>query len=239
MKLPPCLSLGNTDGRVEDVNGSPATGSTTRVPRQSHVETQCDNSVSTARGHHVQWSASPWSAETFENAVLESLHTSTTDSILQWPHFDAFSSLRTNALTNFELERARPAMRVRSGMGHPYVSEDRLRSILDKFAHGVNFWFPTLAERHYYRMPAMLSADSIVDGDDGETCLALLTMALGCAGEVSGGLAEQVELSDEDVARRSQSKVLGDMYFNAALRRLYAAHAEISPTAAHCLLFTA
>ena len=187
----------------------------------------------------MQRSASPWSAETFENAVLDSMHTSTTESILQWPHFDVFSSLRAKALTNFELERARPAMKVRSRVGHQYLSEDRLRSILDKFAHGVNFWFPTLAEHHYCRMPAMLSCDSSVDGDDAETCLALLTIALGCAGEVSGGLAKQVELSDEEAVRRSQSKALGDMYFNAALQRLYAAHAEITSTAAHCLLFTA
>ncbi|KLU85812.1 hypothetical protein MAPG_04832 [Magnaporthiopsis poae ATCC 64411] len=39
-------------------------------------------------------SSEPHNPNSLENAVLDSMHTSTTESILQWPHLDALPSLR-------------------------------------------------------------------------------------------------------------------------------------------------
>lgn len=82
-------------------------------------------------------------------------------------------------------------------------------------------------------------ADNLLEDDTPESCLALLTMALGCASNMVDGLTTQAAFNDETQVHRSRNKSLGDMYFDAALKKLHVAHTEISPTATHCLFFIA
>lgn len=113
-----------------------------------------------------------------------------------------------------------------------------MRGILRKFETTANFWFPTLTHKLLWNMRSDLSSDDATQ-DDAETCLALLTMALGCAAEVTAGLLDKTDLNEDEQDSRRESKALGDMFFDAALQRLYAAHANVNATAAHCLLFAA
>lgn len=166
------------------------------------------------------------------------MHTSTTESILQWPHFDAFPSLRNDCISNFELEQSQPPIKIRNQNCHVYVSNDDISQILNAFRRKVNFWYPTMS---YSQLEAVHSAvaDGSLEADTPEVCLSLLTMALGCASNVVDGLTSQAAFNEEVLMHRTRNKSLGDMYFDAALKKLHVAHTEISPTATHCLFFIA
>lgn len=182
-------------------------------------------------------------ANNLENAVLDSMHTSTTESVLQWPHFDGFPSLRHDYAPIFHLEQSRPAFRTRPMSMCPYAPAGEVDSVLDAFEHGVNFWYPTVsrAQVRSVRLVMVDSGGGSGEGEGGETqrCLALLTMALGCASQVIGGLAEGVAMGEGEWERRRARREVGDRYFDCVMRMLHVAHTDVSPAAAHCLLFVA
>ncbi|KAK3355524.1 hypothetical protein B0H65DRAFT_50592 [Neurospora tetraspora] len=125
-----------------------------------------------------------------ENAVLESRRTSTTESILQWPHFDVFPSLRNDYTSIFHLEQSRPRIRTKTAYIHPYMTEEEVDSILGAFEHAVNFWYPTTSRDQLQDARTMITNGNFDDDDGLRVCLALLTMALGCASKVTAGLME-------------------------------------------------
>ena len=174
----------------------------------------------------------------FENAVLDSMHTSTTQSILQWPHFDVFPSLRAYDISIFHLEQKRDQLTTRSNLIYPYIAMEDIDSILDSFEHSINSWYPTMSQSQLHKIRAMLNSgvppDDSVDG-----CITLLTMALGCANQVTAGLATGPFLTQSEERRRILKRKMGDIYFQSALKMIYVAHLDISSTATQCLFFVA
>ncbi|KAK1538744.1 C6 zinc finger domain-containing protein [Colletotrichum costaricense] len=190
--------------------------------------------------HHPQRTpiSEPQYQNNFENAVLDSMHTSTTESVLQWPHFDAFPNMRDGYVPIFHLEQSRPAVKTRATPVYPYVTAEDIDEIIESFEHTINFWYPTMS-RNQLEQVRNLIADGIPEGDSILVCLALLTMALGCVGLVTTGLASTSSLSEEDRKRRASKRAMGDMYFDSVLKKLHVVHTNVGSTATHCLFFTA
>ncbi|KAK3947841.1 hypothetical protein QBC32DRAFT_374004 [Pseudoneurospora amorphoporcata] len=59
-----------------------------------------------------------------ENAVLESRHTSTIESILQWPHFNVFPTLRNDYTSIFHFEQSRPRIKTKTANLFPNFDDD-------------------------------------------------------------------------------------------------------------------
>ncbi|GJC90783.1 echinocandin B biosynthetic cluster transcription factor ecdB [Colletotrichum liriopes] len=174
----------------------------------------------------------------FENAVLDSMHTSTTESVLQWPHFDAYSTMRDGYVPIFHLEQSRPAVKTRSTSMYPYVTSEDIEGIVGSFEHTINFWYPTMSRGQLDQVRNLIS-DGIPEEDSILVCLALLTMALGCVSQVTAGLASGAVLNEEERKRRAARKAMGDMYFDSVLKKLHVVHTNVGSTATHCLFFTA
>lgn len=179
-------------------------------------------------------------ANNLENAVLDSMHTSTTESVLQWPHFDVFPSLRHNYISIFHLEQSRPPFRTRQMSMCPYASAGEVDAVFDAFEHGLNFWYPTVSRAQMKSMRAVMvhSSGEELEGGETQTCLALLTMALGCASQVIGGLTDGAAMTEEEWERRRARRELGDRYFDCVMR-MHVSYTDVSPAATHCLLFIA
>lgn len=192
--------------------------------------------------HHRQQTplSEPHHSNSLENAVLDSWHTSTTESLLQWPHFDVFPSLRDDYVSIFQLEQSRPPVRMRTSTMYPYVTAEDVDSIVDSFEHAVNFWYPTMSQKQLKKTRTIVT-DGVFDEDGPSTCLALLTMALGCASQVTAGLTTNAgNLSEEEGRkRRASRRAMGDVYFDGVLKKLHFAHTHVSSTATHCLFFVA
>lgn len=170
---------------------------------------------------------------------MDSWHTSTTEAVLNWPHFDVFPSLRDDYIPIFQLEQSRRPVRTRASTMYPYVTAEDVNGILESFKHAVNFWYPTMSRSQLERMRAIITSGSF-DEEGPYACLALLTMALGCASEVIAGLTMGTEmLSEDEKKRKAERRAMGDMYFDSALKKLYVAHTDVSSTATHCLFFAA
>ncbi|KAJ9155864.1 C6 zinc finger domain-containing protein, partial [Coniochaeta hoffmannii] len=172
------------------------------------------------------------------------------NSVLQWPHFDALPSLRQNYHPIFHLERSRrPAFRTRPMSMCPYASPHEVDAVFDAFERGVNFWYPTVSRAQLAGMRRALVVDpqgevGLGPGEETERCLALLTMALGCASQVIGGLAgggreAEMAMGEGEWERRRARREMGDRYFDCVMRMLHVAHTDVSPAATHCLLFVA
>lgn len=176
-----------------------------------------------------------------ENAILDSLHNSTTESILSWSHLDAFPTIRQNYASIFQLEQSRPALATRTNSMYPYISPVDLDAILDSFQRTVNFWYPVLSLSHLGSTRDLV-ANNLLEGTDLVTsCCAQLVMALGCAGEVVTGLvhSEDTIPSREEMDFRRARKAMGDLYFDGALRAMHMVHAEMSCMAVQSLFFAA
>ncbi|KAI6383304.1 hypothetical protein MCOR25_000224 [Pyricularia grisea] len=204
-------------------------------------------------------------SNSLENAVLDSMHTSTTESILQWPHFDVFPSLRRDYVSIFTLERGRRPPRARGGSSQPQpprVTPKEVGRILDSFQGAVNLWYPTASVAQLERCRAIAVAEGVGsaspglereeaengdededdDDDDDEddqhavdSCLASLVMALGCASQVVAGLVDGHVLSDEEMRFRRARRRLGDLYFDQVLRSIHVVHTAVGSAATHCL----
>lgn len=166
------------------------------------------------------------------------MHTSTTESVLQWPHFDQFPSLKADYIPIFHLEQSRHALVVASSPIYPYVTQEDVASILDSFQQNVNFWYPTLSQSQIKRISQSLSAGAPTD-DSIDSCLAMLVMALGCASQVTSRLNTETPLTSEDRRNRQSRRTIGDIFFEGALKRLHVANLVVNSTSAQCLFFVA
>lgn len=119
---------------------------------------------------------------------------------------------------------------------YPYVAAEDIDNILDSFEHNANFWYPTLSQSQLDKSRAMLKSEGPID-DSLDACLALLTMALGCASQVTTGLTENERLTDQEARRRVSKRKMGDLYFDSALKKLHVAHLSVTSTATQCLFF--
>lgn len=164
------------------------------------------------------------------------MHTSTTESILQWPHLKAFSSLHTNYVPTFQLEKSQPSLVIKKTVSYPYLTAEDTTAILDSFSHHVNFWYPTLSQSQLQQIRLSFGC-SVPDEDSVAACLGLLTMALGCASQVTASLNTESGLSDTQLQNRLLKRRIGDSYFQGALKMIHLAHLEISSEATQCLFF--
>jgi hypothetical protein len=171
------------------------------------------------------------------NAVLAPLHTSATESILEWPSFDDFPALRfEDGVSIFHLEHLRPAVPEKPAALYPYVSSDVVERIVNTFQRNINFWYPTMSKSKIRDLEAKINVGNL--DHSCHSCLALLLMALGCACDSIATVFTGGEVDMEDTEYQRQRRAMGEMYFDGAMKRLHTAHFETSTDAAHCLLFT-
>lgn len=175
--------------------------------------------------------------ETLQNAVLDSMHTSTTESILQWSHFDVFPSLRQMYVSIFTLEQSRAPVHMRQSTMIPYASSTDIDKIVSIFEHTINFWYPTVSQSKLKDTRSQMSSGQVDDSTS--SCLAFLIMALGCASQATSGMSNSVNLSDEEMDYRASRKSMADMYFDGLLKKLHIVHMEMSATAVQCLFLVA
>ncbi|KAF5237861.1 hypothetical protein FANTH_10575 [Fusarium anthophilum] len=173
-----------------------------------------------------------------ENAVLDSMHTSTTESILQWPHFDVFPLLRHDGDSIFYLEQARPPLAVASNPMYPYVDAEDITSMLEAFERNINFWYPSMSQEQLGNIRATLQT-GMPSEDTVHSCLCLLTLALGCASQAAEDLRFTAEPDVAEKDRRLRKRKLGDIYFQLALKKLHVAHLQVDSESTQCLFFTA
>ncbi|KAF5640032.1 sugar transporter (hexose transporter) [Fusarium tjaetaba] len=161
-----------------------------------------------------------------ENAVLDSMHTSTTESILQWPHFDVFPLLRHDGDSIFYLEQARPPLVVASNPMYPYVDAEDITSMLEAFERNINFWYPSMSQEQLGNIRATLQT-GMPSEDTVHSCLCLLTLGLGCASQAAEDLRFTAEPDAAEKDRRLRKRKLGDIYFQLALKKLHVAHLQV------------
>ncbi|KUI57387.1 hypothetical protein VP1G_04701 [Cytospora mali] len=171
------------------------------------------------------------------------MHTSTTESVLQWPHFDVFPSLGSDYVSIFELEQSRPQFKMRAtGIMYPFVTDEEMDAILGAFQHNANFWYPTMSQHQLEKVRLMVKCCNagVAEEQSVEGCLTFLTMALGCASQTVAGLVSpRTAMTDEELKMRRKRRETGDFYFDHALRRLHIVHMDVGSTATQCLFFTA
>ena len=173
-----------------------------------------------------------------DNAVMSPSHTSNTELVLQWPHFEPFPFIRQLlAESMFQLENHRSPIPSRQ-VSHPYSSEEDVDRLLSSFQRVINTAYPVMSIFRLTQLRAKLSSGDL---DDSLTsCLALLTMALGCTGEVITGMREADHQSLVAlVPQFTRFRFLGHVYFDAAIRKIYQAYAHTNTVAAQCLLSAA
>lgn len=166
------------------------------------------------------------------------MHTSTTEAVLQWPHFDQYTSLRNDYRSIFHLERTRPQLELSPSTIFPYVTQEDIRIIISAFQHNLNFWYPTVSRNQLHSVHAsMMSGDPTDNSLD--SCLSLLIMALGCASQVTADLSHDSSSPMADPRYRASRRKIGDKYFEAALKMLHIAHLTVNSVSAQCMLFVA
>ena len=173
-----------------------------------------------------------------ENATISALHTSTTESILAWPHIDAFPSLSLQQGSSiFDLEHSRPPIASRRHSAYPYTTTSEVLKIVLQFQESVNFFYPFVAKAQLDALPTLLATGDLDDST--QSCFVLLVMALGCAAEgIKSKLASYGHSSSEQEYIQQRS-ALSYVYFDLALKRLHLAHLETSIQSTQCLLLAA
>lgn len=172
------------------------------------------------------------------NATLSAFHASTTESILAWPHFDDFPSLREDhSLSVFHLESSRAPLAPRATTVHPYASRSEIDRVLQSFQRNVNFWYPTMSVAQAAEVQVHIAAGMFADSV--KSCLALLVMALGCASELVRSYEEHEDPDSDELELRSHRCAMGQLYFDCAFKKIYLAQAECTVDAVQSLFFTA
>ncbi|TPX18492.1 uncharacterized protein E0L32_011605 [Thyridium curvatum] len=218
------LALPTACSSAESFSSSPCTDVTQRFPQPQQQRTPV------SEVHQLN---------SLENAVLDSMHTSTTEYVLQWPHFDVFPSLRNDYISIFQLEQSRPGYQTSSVSSIPELTSDEMNDILLSFEHNINFSYPTMSQPQLEAARHILMSRA-VDQPSQESCLALLTMALGCASRLTSDLVPNYASSQHHTrCQHLNYRELGDGYFNKALSQLHVAHTGITSTATQSLFFVA
>ncbi|KAM0113244.1 hypothetical protein ACP6JB_001000 [Aspergillus fumigatus] len=205
-----------------------------KASSQYHTSPTAIISPSTINGAHR--ADSP--GDHISNATLSAFHASTTESILAWPHFNDFQSLREDhSFSVFHLESSRAPLAPRPTTVHPYASRSEIDRVVHSFQRNVNFWYPTMSVAQAAEVQVHIAAG--VFGDSVKSCLALLVMALGCASELICSYAAHEDPNSEELELRSHRRAMGEIYFDCAFKKIYLAQAECTVDAVQSLFFTA
>ncbi|PGH15985.1 hypothetical protein AJ80_05361 [Polytolypa hystricis UAMH7299] len=170
------------------------------------------------------------------NAILSPFHASTTESILAWPHFDHLQSLRQDySFSVFNLENSRPSFPQLPSAIQPYASRSDIERTIQNFSQNVNFWYPTMTRTKLRASQQIMTSGRLDDSES--SCLALLVMALGSASALVASVAEYDDPVPEETENRSQWKVMSELYFDSALKKLHVAQMECTIDSVQCLFF--
>jgi hypothetical protein len=195
-------------------------------PQTYHTASVVDDHRSPAR-----------SEQNIQNAVLSPFHTSTTESVLHWPHFDVFPSLRQNYVPVFNIEQSRSPVSERPTSMFPYVGSEDLRQIILSFQYNINFWYPTMSYAKINDLRLIVAEGNV--GYDTPSCLALLVLALGCASQSVEKMYDGDELNRMDTDYPRSRRSMAEMYFDGVLKKVHVAHMEMSTAATQALFFVA
>lgn len=201
-------------------------------PEVTHSHDIADRS-----SHHQSQSATDNDAQGVHNAVLSCLHTSTTESVLDWPHFDIFPSIRQNYIPIFQLEKSRLPLTTMASAAVPYLRADEVQQVVDAFQSSINFFYPTMLKDKLVAVQNLVLSGNL--DDSVSSCISLLVMALGCASRVVNLLFNAPALSTESSEYQLSQRRLAEIYFDGVLKRLYATQLEISTESTQCLFFVA
>lgn len=182
-----------------------------------------------------QVSPSSGSTETIDNAVLR-LHTSTAESILDWPCLATFNSLRDGYTPVFQLEQSRQPFRHKMRMSYPRLPGEDVASVVNAFSRTINFAFPVTSVDQIARCSLSIADATVMQDDNTDACLSLLLVALGCASQTASRLLKP-DFTVEDQVWCASRRTLGDHFFDLAMMRLPSAHTDTTGTAVHCLFF--
>jgi len=195
-------------------------------------------SISSGHRENLEFPFHSW-LHNVQNASISRLHTSTTESILEWPHFTSYQTLRHgDAVSIFNLEQARPPLvGSRQSPMLPFASTSDINTVIRAFQLNINFWYPTMAKTMLDPLKDKLATGNL--GNDCDSCLAFLLMALGCACESTACAFQEDQEGIIGPDFQPQRRKMGEMYFDCAMNRMHVAYQEVSRSALHCLLFTA
>lgn len=176
--------------------------------------------------------------ESLDNAILSAQHTSTTESVLTWPCFDAFPNLHKQYQSIFALEQLRPKYGA-EGLAQqlPDQSAEEVHRAVRSFQDTINFSYPTATSEQLANV-----SNRIIEGnlnDSIEWSQALLIMALGYASQVVQTVDWRNGMVNVDHRWLANSRALAHTYFELYLRQLSNVHLEVSTMATQCLFFTA
>ena len=175
--------------------------------------------------------------QNIQNAVLSPFHTSTTESVLHWPHFDVFPSLRQNYVSVFNIEQSRSPVSERATSMFPYVGSEDLRDVILSFQYNVNFWYPTMSHAKIIDLRLIITEGNI--GNDTLSCVALMVLALGCASQSVEKMYDGDDLDSMDVDYQKSRRSMSEMYFDGVLKKIHIAHMEMSTAATQLLFYVA
>ena len=173
------------EGSLDQIDSKISTIANKPVFSLAENDISSPNTFTSGRSWHPQVIAGDSqlaSMRDVENATISSLHTSTTESILAWPHIDAFPSLRLQQGSSiFDLEHSRPPITCRRNTAHPYTTTSEVVRVIHQFQESVNFFYPFVAKTQLDSLPTLLATGELDDST--QSCLVLLVMALGCTAE--------------------------------------------------------
>lgn len=187
--------------------------------------------------HHHSQSATGNDAQGVHNAVLSCLHTSTTESVLDWPHFDIFPSIRQNYIPIFHLEKSRVSLTTMASAAVPYLRADEVQQVVEAFQSSINFFYPTMLKDKLLAIQNLVLSGNL--DDSVSSCISLLVMALGCASQVVSLHFNASALTTESLEYQQSQRRLAEIYFDGVLKRLYTTQLEISTDSTQCLFFVA
>lgn len=170
------------------------------------------------------------------NAMISSFHQSSTEAILDWSIFDKFPSLCSGrSISFFDLEKSRPPLPEGTATAVcPYLVPADVRSIALAFQKSVNFWYPVMSSTRVQQLETKVNGANLEPGTG--SCLAMLVMALGCAGEAAVCTGSDINI--EQIENGGPSKSLSGKFFDMALKMIHFAHMETSAEATQCLFYT-
>jgi hypothetical protein len=177
------------------------------------------------------------SNKNIHNAVLSPFHTSTTESVLHWPHFDVFLSLRQNYVSVFNIEQCRSPILGRPTSMFPYVGSEDLTQIILSFQYNVNFWYPTVSYAKTNDLRLIVTEGNV--SNDTPSCLALMVLALGCASQSVERMYDGNKLNSIDMGYQKSRRSMAEMYFDGVLKKIHVAHMEMSTAATQSLFHVA
>lgn len=171
------------------------------------------------------------------NATLSAFHASTTESILSWPQFSEFRDLiKDRGFSVFHLESTRPPLAQRPSAIQPYMTKSEVERMVRSFERNINFWYPTMNQATLRELRMQISSG--VFEETTRSCLALLVMALGCAGELVSSFSEQETFNADHGETWNQKRLMRELYFDSAYKKIHLAQAEFTADAVQCLFFT-